>query len=126
MRRRPITVQRRGPGLLGTVARTAVITGTASATSRAMNNAADSKAQQQMTAAQSQSDLEQMKAQMAAMQAQQFQQYQQQSQASMQAQAPATDNPSILDQLQQLSQLKQANMLSDAEFQAAKAKLLGT
>lgn len=37
---------RQGPGLLGTVARTAVISGTATATSRAVNQAIDQKATQ--------------------------------------------------------------------------------
>ncbi|MFI5268901.1 MAG: SHOCT domain-containing protein [Chloroflexota bacterium] len=39
--------------------------------------------------------------------------------------ASAASDPSMSDQLAQLSQLHQQGALSDAEFGAAKAKLLG-
>jgi len=41
-------------------------------------------------------------------------------------QAPPAQGPSMLDQLNQLNDLHQQGALSDAEFAAAKAKLLGS
>lgn len=124
--RRPVMVKRSGPGVLGTMARTAVIAGTATATSKAvggaMSGAAHQAQQAQMTTVQSQADLEVLKAQIAAMQAQ----------AAMEATTPAAPTPTptpgnsdLLAQLQQLAQMKEMGALTDAEFQQAKAKLLG-
>jgi parvulin-like peptidyl-prolyl isomerase len=127
-RRRPVVGQRRGPGLLRTAATTAVVADTATAVSKgvsgSMEQAAMSKQQQvaQTAANQTQAELEQMKAQLAAMQAQQLQA--DQAQATTAA-APAA-RPDLIAQLQQLTQLKQAGALSEDEFQAAKAKLLGS
>ena len=41
------------------------------------------------------------------------------------AAAPGSFSPEAMGQLQQLAQLKEAGALTDAEFAAAKAKLLG-
>lgn len=101
------------PGLIGTMARTAVITGTANATSRAMNRRASGREQQQYEAQQ--------------YQAQQQQQYAQQQAMAQQA-AQVTTGPAqddLIAQLKQLGDLRAAGVLSDAEFAAAKAKLLG-
>ncbi|MCK9793475.1 SHOCT domain-containing protein [Isoptericola sp. 4D.3] len=112
------------PGLIGTMARTAVITGTANATSRAMNRRAVARDEQRYAADQYQAQQAQ-EAQLAQQQA-----YAQQQQAQLQAQqqaqvaaAPAQDD--LIAQLKQLGDLKSAGVLSDAEFAAAKAKLLG-
>jgi hypothetical protein len=132
-RRRPVVGQRRGPGLLRTAATTAVVAGTATAVSKgvsgSMDNAAMSKQQQmeqqqvaQTAANQAQAELEQMKAQLAAMQAQQLQA----DQAQATTTAAPSAQPDFITQLQQLAQLKQAGALSEYEFQAAKAKLLGS
>ena len=145
MMRRP-PVARRGPGLVGTMARTAVIAGTATATSRAVSGSMEHSAQQKQMAAeqqqvmaqqaqdaqaqaqQSQAQIEQMQAQMAAMQAQQAQaqmaamQAPPAQQAGMASPGGGTD---MMAQLQQLAKLKESGILSDEEFQAAKAKLLG-
>jgi hypothetical protein len=132
-RRRPVVGQRRGPGLLRTAATTAVVAGTATAVSKgvsgSMDNAAMSKQQQmeqqqvaQTAANQAQAELEQMKAQLAAMQAQQLQA----DQAQATTAAAPSAQPDFITQLQQLAQLKQAGALSEYEFQAAKAKLLGS
>ncbi|WP_199305982.1 SHOCT domain-containing protein [Pseudanabaena sp. FACHB-2040] len=101
--------------------KTTVISGTATATSRAVNNATDQKAlrsQQEQTAAiQAQADLEQVKAQMAALQ--------QPAPAPALAPTPIpTPQSNLLAQLTQLAQLKEAGALTDDEFQLAKAKLL--
>jgi hypothetical protein len=132
-RRRPVVGQRRGPSLLRTAATTAVVAGTATAVSKgvsgSMDKAAMSKQQQmeqqqvaQTAANQSQAELEQMKAQLAAMQAQQLQA----DQAQATTAAAPSARPDLIAQLQQLTQLKQAGALSEDEFQAAKAKLLGS
>jgi hypothetical protein len=133
---------RRGPGLVGTVARTAVVAGTATVVAKGVGGAMDSHAQQQQqqaeadaAAMQAQSDVAELQQQMAAMQAQQ-------AQAAMQAQqvppapapapapaaapAAAAAGPDLLSQMQQLAQLKDAGMLTDEEFALAKARLLGT
>jgi hypothetical protein len=120
MRRRPVTM-RRGPGVLGTVARTAVIAGTATAVSRGVSGAMDSKAQaaqQQQAANQAALDTQ---AQLAALQAPQVAQAQP---APAPAPAAAATGTDLIGQLQQLAQLKEAGVLTDAELQAAKAKLL--
>lgn len=127
MRRRPVAV-RRGPGLMGAVARTAVVAGTATVTAKAVGGAMDSSAQRSQQAAaaneaaneaamQSQADMEQMKAQMSALQAQQ-------AQAAAPAPAATSANDDLLAKIQQLVQLKDAGVLTDEEFSAAKAKLL--
>ncbi|MFG1785288.1 SHOCT domain-containing protein [Rhodococcus oryzae] len=105
---------RRGrPGLLGTVARTAVIAGTAQATSNAMNRRSQQKAAEQQAYADQQA-------------AQQQAAYAQQAQAQ-QVQAPqaAPAGDDLITKLQQLAQLHQSGALSDEEFAAAKAQLLG-
>lgn len=113
---------RRGRGLLGTVARTAVISSTATATSRAVSGSMDQKAmqaqQKQAAAIQAQNEMEQMKAQLAAVQSAQVQA------ATPAPAAPAPAQTDLLAQLTQLSQLKDAGALSEEEFQLAKAKLL--
>ena len=132
-RRRPVVGQRRGPGLLRTAATTAVVAGTATAVSKgvsgSMDEAAMSKQQQmeqqqvaQTAANQAQAELEQMKAQLAAMQAQQLQA----DQAQATTAAAPSAQPDLITQLQRLAQLKQVGALSEYEFQAAKAKLLGS
>ena len=107
------------PGLVGTMARTAVIAGTASATMNAVNG----HAQQKQAAAQQQAYEQQQ--QQAAAQQQTAQQQTAQQQAAQQADATASQDD-LVDQLKQLAALNTAGVLSDAEFATAKAKLLGT
>jgi hypothetical protein len=81
------------------------------------------EADAQAVASQQQLDMARMQGQMEAMQAQQ-------AQAAMPAPAApvaapaAPAAPDVTAQLQQLAQMKQAGVLSDEEFAAAKAKLL--
>ncbi|MBP2525027.1 MULTISPECIES: SHOCT domain-containing protein [unclassified Rhodococcus (in: high G+C Gram-positive bacteria)] len=97
---------RRGrPGLLGTVARTAVVAGTAKATSNAMDRRSQRKASEQQ------------------------QEYQQQQPPPQQQVAPVQSVPpsgadDLVSKLQELGQLHQSGVLTDAEFAAAKAQLL--
>jgi hypothetical protein len=121
MMRRPMRAGR--PSLLGTMATTAVVAGTATAVSGRMNRRQDAKQQQAYEADQYQQ--QQQMAQMQA-QAQQAAFEQQQQMAAMQAQAapaPAAADP--MAQLQQLGQMKAQGLLTDEEFTAAKAKILG-
>ncbi|GAA1059109.1 SHOCT domain-containing protein [Agromyces bracchium] len=112
------------PGLVGMAARTAVVAGTATAVSgrvahRQQGRYADQQAEEQ-AAAQQQWEAEQYQAQQAAAQ-----------QAAMQAPpppppaAPAAGGVDVVAELQKLATLKEQGILSDAEFAAAKAKLLG-
>jgi Short C-terminal domain len=110
-------MRRRGPGIVGTVARTAVIAGTATAVSNRVSDRHYNKAAEQQqaqmadqAALSNQAEIEQMQAQMQAMQAQQVQ--------------AVASPPDLTAKLQQLAELKSAGVLSDAEFAAAKAKLL--
>ena len=118
------------PGLIGTMARTAVVAGTASATVGAMSShkqkkaqaAADQQASQQ-AAVESQQELAEMKTQLDEMKAQQ-------AAAAPPPPPPPAPAPAgtedLMDQLGKLADLKAAGVLDDAEFAAAKAKLLGT
>lgn len=115
------------PGLIGTMARTAVIAGTATAVSGNMQQAA---AQKQQAAAQEAAQQQAQAAQLAAMQDQvaslQAQQVAPPAAAPPASQPPAASGPGgdLMAQLQQLASMHQAGILSEAEFAAAKAKLL--
>jgi len=97
------------PGLLGTVARTAVVAGTATVTANAVNRHAENKAIQRDEAAA----------------------YEQQQQAAAMAPpppapapAPAAGGDDVVSRLQQLVQLKDSGVLSEEEFEKAKAQVL--
>ncbi len=114
-------IGRRGPGLVGTMARTAVVAGTASAVSgnvhRRQAERYNAKQDAAAQAAYEAQVADQSVAQMAAMQAQ--------LNALQAAPAPAAGGDDITAQLMKLGELKAAGVLSDEEFAAAKAKLLG-
>lgn len=105
------------PGLIGLAARTAVVAGTATAVSGAM-------AGNQQKKAQAQYEQEQYQA------AQQQAQMQAAAQAAVAQQAPPapaaapSGGTDLIAELQKLAALKDAGLLSDDEFAAAKAKLL--
>lgn len=91
------------PGLLRGVARTAVIAGTASAVGGRVHHRQESKWAQQ-----------------------EEQQQQQAQQAPPPQAAPAAPaGESMIDQLKQLGELKEQGILTEEEFAAQKAKLLG-
>jgi len=80
------------------------------------------EAMAQQAAFESQQDVADLQAQVSALQSQQVQN------AAMSAPppaAPAAGGSDVMSQLQQLGQMKQAGLLTDEEFQAAKARLLG-
>lgn len=87
------------PGLLGTMARTAVIAGTAGAVNRSMERASQNRAQTRADA----------------------EAYRQAPPAPAPAAAGGDD---VIAQIGRLVDLHDAGALSDAEFAAAKAKLL--
>ena len=120
--------RRRGrPGLVGTMARTAVVAGTATAVHGGMTNrsnarAADAQAQADanQTAYDSQAQLAAMQQEMEAIKAQN---------AVAAAPAPTPAAPpaaedDMMAKLSQLADMKAAGILSDEEFTAAKMKLL--
>jgi hypothetical protein len=123
-------VGRRGPGLVGTMARTAVVAGTATAVSGRVHNRQQQKYQQQEAAAYQQQaggqeatyqqdQLEDVQAQLNELQRQQAQ-----AAVATPAQSGGGADSALVAQLEQLAALKASGVLSDEEFQAAKAKLL--
>ncbi|MGH3692211.1 MAG: SHOCT domain-containing protein [Microbacterium sp.] len=105
------------PGLIGLAARTAVVAGTASAVSGSMSRHQQERAQGQYEQQQYEAAQQQAQVDAAA-----------QNAASQYASPPAA-GPSAADdmiaKLQQLASLKDSGVLSEAEFTAAKQKLLG-
>ena len=97
---------RRGPGLVRTVGRTAVIAGTATSVSNRVSRRQGQRWSQQ-------------------------EEQQAQQQAAAPAPAAAAPAPqaggedSVIDQLKQLGELKSQGILTEEEFAAQKAKLLG-
>ena len=112
-------MRRRGPGLVRTVARTAVVAGTASAVA---GNVHHRQAQRWDAQAQEEAAQQQQAADAAAFQQQVAQQQAAQTQAAV---AGASGSADLTAQLQQLATLRQQGILTDEEFAAAKAKLLG-
>jgi hypothetical protein len=105
MRRRPLL-------------RAAAVGGTAYAVGRSSGRRREEQAYAESEQNQRIADLEQQQYQQ--------QQYQQpQYQQPPPQQAPPAQGPSMLDQLNQLNELRQQGALTDEEFAAAKAKLLG-
>jgi Short C-terminal domain len=90
---------RRGPGLVGMAARTAVVAGTATAVSGRVQRRQQSKY------------------------AAEDQQYVQQVTEPLQAEAPAA--PDYAAELEQLAQLKAQGIINDEEFEAKKKQILG-
>ena len=98
------------PGLVGTMARTAVIAGTATAVSGSIQQ------KQQAGAARAQAEQEA---------AQPAQAPPPPAPAVPQDAPPAAGPGDLMDQLERLGNLKTSGLLSDEEFSAAKAQLLG-
>lgn len=101
---------RRRPSLIGTAARTAVIAGTATSVSGSVARSQQQAAHQQAMAQQAQVDraVQQSLAQ----------------QQPVVLPPPAAGGTDLVAQLQQLADLRAAGMLSEANFEAAKARLL--
>lgn len=117
------------PGLVGTMARTAVVAGTATAVAGGVSRhqqgkqqAAATDAAAQQAAFDSQQQIAEMQAQMDAMQAQQAAAAPPPPAPAPIAAAPAA--PDLMTELSKLADLRTAGVLTDEEFAAAKAKLL--
>ena len=112
--------RRNRPSLVGTAARTAVVVGTATAVSGAVAGSQQQKAaakQAQAAGAQQQALAEQQAA---------LAQQQAALEATQAAAAPAAGlSDATIAQLKQIGELHQAGILSDEEFAATKARLLG-
>ena len=111
------------PGLLRGVARTAVVAGTATAVSgRVARRQAEKFADRDQAIAAN-------RGQGYAAGAQAFQQpaptYQHEQPAPAPAPAPAAEAPDMITQLRQLGELRDQGILTDEEFNAQKAKILG-
>ncbi len=99
-------IPRRGrPGLLGLAARTAVVTGTATAVSDGMATRRQRRAQAEYEHAQ-------------------YEFAQEQAVLPIPAPTP-TASVDLVAELQKLGDLKSQGLLSESEFEAAKARLLG-
>ena len=101
---------RRGPGIVGMAARTAVVAGTATAVSGRVG-----RRQQQKYATQDAQYAEQQGAAM-----------QQGAQEAAAAAPPPPAAPDPFEQIEKLAKLHDEGALTDEEFAAAKAKILGT
>ena len=130
------------PGLVGTMARTAVVAGTATVVVGAVSGSKQSKHQaaaaQQSAQAQSQAQMADMQAQLDQMNAEKAAAAQQdavdqavadalEKQASPPPTAAAATaaGDDTMAQLQKLGEMKAQGLLSDEEFAAMKSKLLG-
>lgn len=133
---------RRGPGLMGTMAQTAVIAGTATVVSTKTNQAMTGGAQakqaqqqaqvqamvnQQLAEQQALTEQQQLQQQLAEQQAQ-LQQLMQQQAAPQAAAAPVEAGPSAAElrimKLKELAALRDAGILTEAEFESEKARIL--
>jgi len=114
--------RRRGrPGLVGTMARTAVVAGTATAVVGGMSSSKQAKqqtaAQEQQAAAESQAQMDDMQTQLNAIQTP--------PSAPAAPAAPAGGGDDMMTQIQKLADMHSAGILTDEEFAEAKAKILG-
>ena len=107
-------VGRRGPGLLGTVARTAVVAGTATATANAVSDRRSRRAQ---------ASADEQANEQAPQQAMNDEQ-QPAGQPASGASMGASGSGDLASKIKQLADLHASGALSDAEFAAAKSKLL--
>ena len=97
------------PGLIRGVARTAVVAGTATAVSNRVSRRQATRWQEQ-----------------GGQQPMEYRYDAQQPQGSAPPPAPAAPQASAVDQLKELAELKNQGVLTDEEFAAQKAKILGS
>ena len=107
--------RRRGrPGLMGTMARTAVVAGTATVVAGSVSqHSAQKSAQQQQAAAQTAAQL-------------QAQQAAAQPAAAQPAAAPAAAPDDRMAKIKELGEMRSQGLLTDEEFAAEKARILAT
>jgi hypothetical protein len=112
-------------GLLGMMARTAVVAGTATAVSNRVSRRQVNRWQQKTDAQAYEQQAPPEQPQNQQPPPQQYQQPQYQQAQYQQPPAPAAA-PNLIDELKRLADLKDQGILSDAEFTAAKSQVLGT
>ncbi len=122
MRRGRAPVGRRGPGLMGTMARTAVVAGTATVAVKATSSMMGGSSKKQAESAQNQ-QIAQLQAQQDALAAQQQAPAQQAPQPADAAGGGSLDDQLV--QIQKLSAMKEQGLLTDEEFSAKKRQILG-
>lgn len=105
------------PGLIGMAARTAVVAGTATAVSGRVARRQEERAQNKYA--------EEQAAQQQQYEAQQYEAQQQAAAQQPAAPAAPAGGVDLVAELQKLATLRQQGILSDDEFAAAKARLLG-
>ncbi|GAA4744056.1 hypothetical protein GCM10023328_27220 [Modestobacter marinus] len=118
---------RRGPGLLGTAARTAVIAGTASSVAGRVSASQDAAARQRHEAEQAQAQVEawQRQQDVDARVADAVARTGPAAGSAPGAQGAQLDVDELYTRLMKLGELKQAGLLDDEEFGRQKARLLG-
>ena len=124
MRGRPMPRRMGRPGLLGTVARTAVVAGTATAVVGGVHRHQDQKSADQQAADAQQQQLADQQQQLDAQQ-QQLAQQSAAQQAVPQQPAPA-GGEDRLAKIKELGQMRDQGLLTDQEFASEKARLLAT
>jgi len=120
--RGPVGVGRRGPGLMGTMARTAVVAGTATVAVKATSSMMGGGQKKQAEAQQNQ-DIAQLQAQQDALTQQQA--AAQAAPAAAPEAAPGSGLDDQLIQIQKLSAMKDQGVITEEEFAAKKAQILG-
>lgn len=113
--------RRGGPGVIGVMATTAVVAGTAGAVHHRQDQRYQNKAMQQQQDYQTQQTTYNNQAQVADLQAQVDALQRQQSTAQP---APAGGGSDLVAKLQQLSNMQTAGLLSPEQYEAAKNRLL--
>ena len=118
-------MRRRGPGLVGTMARTAVVAGTATAVVGGVQRHQVNKTMQSEQAAAYEAQQQQAAMEQAAANAVAAQQAAAPPQAAPAPAAAAPAESDTMAQLEKLAQMRQQGILTDDEFTAMKVKLLG-
>jgi len=130
MRRRIVVNTRRGPGLIGKMATTALVVGAGTVAVKGVSGAMGSSSKKQAAAAQQQ-DIAELQTQQADLAAQQQALAQQQAAAQQAAAQPVEAAPdrNSLDyqagEIQKLLVMKDQGLLTDEEFSAKKKQILG-
>ena len=130
MRRRIVVNTRRGPGLIGKMATTALVVGAGTVAVKGVSGAMGSSSKKQAAAAQQQ-DIAELQTQQADLAAQQQALAQQQAAAQQAAAQPVEAAPdrNSLDyqagEIQKLLAMKAQGLLTDEEFNAKKRQILG-
>jgi Short C-terminal domain len=123
--RRGLGRGRRGPSLLGSVARTALIAGTASSVAGRVSENRQSAVQERQERAEAQQQLAELQ-QQARIDAHVAAALERQQPAQAPVAAAAASPDELITQLTRLGELRDAGLLTDDEFATQKSRILGT